>query len=399
MDLSPFNMNTHNKLQFLIITFFTSIVITSAQNVVYVYGDVSADGDVPSGNKPAFHQMRLNDTGRYGMSQFKAAIEETGLTITEVYDAETEFNNTFLKNIDVLILASNQKTFSKEEASNIKSWVANGGGLVAWSDSAFGGHYKHVGLDNTAGRDSNNLITEPFGMYFLTDNGGGNYLIKDYTEDHFINNYNKNGGVIFRGEGVSFVRTSAPAKVLAKAQSNGLGGKLKVNKIDGEINLETDATLAIAHFKEGRILGLFDRNMFWNAGDGTQLSHSNNREFTQRIMLWAARKENNDLIKKESTQNKGTNLPPVVSVKHQLSKNGKTLHLTAEIIDDDSDNIYPEITWEMKKGPEIAIFENNNPNTKTPVITLPKKGTYVFRAIVTDGEFKISETVKTESNQ
>lgn len=391
-------MQNFLKPYFFAIIFCSSLSINYAQNVVYVYGDVSADGDIPSGNKPAFHQMRLNDTGRYGMSQFKSAIEETGLSIREVYDAETVLNETFLQTVDVLILASNQKTFSKEEVSNVINWVANGGGLVVWSDSAFGGHYKHVGLDNTAGRDSDNLIAESFGMHFLTDNGGGNYLIKDYTEDHFINNYNKKGGVMFRGEGVSFIRVSPPAKILAYAQSNGLGGKLKVNKIDGEFNPETDVALAVTHFKKGRVLGLFDRNMFWNAGDGTQLSHSDNREFTQRIMLWAAGMENKALIKSKTIKNKGTNLPPALTVKHQLSKDRKTLHFTAEIIDDDTDNMHPEITWTMKKGPQPVIFENNNPNTKTPVITLTQKGTYEFRAIVTDGEFKISETVKIKTD-
>lgn len=370
-----------------------------AQNVIYLYGDVSAYGDIPSGNKPAFHQMRLDDTGRYGMSQFKEAVEETGLKITEAYDAQTTLNDHFLKHVDVLILASNQKKFSKNEAASVKAWVEAGGGLVAWSDSAFGGHYKNVGLDNPLGRDSNNIITEQFGMHFLTDNGGGNYLIKDYTENHFINNYNKNGGLIFRGEGVSFVRVSPPAKILAKAQSNGLGGKLKVNKVDGTFNIETDAVLAIAHVGKGRVLGLFDRNMFWNAGDGTQLSHSNNREFAQRIMLWAAGKEQFNLKGRTTvTPKKGYNLPPKVNVKYQLSEDGSTLNLIAEITDKDTDQVYPEITWKMLKGPTTAIFENNNPNTKTPVVNLPQKGEYLFRAIITDGEFSIKKHVKIKTN-
>jgi len=392
-------MKTSIKSQFLGTLFFLIATSILAQNVVYVYGDVSAYGDIPSGNQPAFHQMRLNDTGRYGMSEFKKAIEDTGLKITEVYDAETTFNKNFLKNIDVLILASNQKQFSEIEIKAIKQWVEKGGGLIAWSDSAFGGHYKHVGLDNTSGRDSDNLITTQFGLYFLTDNGGGNYLIKNYTEKHFINNYNKNGGVIFRGEGVSFVRVSPPAKILAKAQSNGLGGKLKINKIDGEFNLNTDVTLAIAHIKKGRVLGLFDRNMFWNAGDGTQLSHSNNKEFTQRIMLWAARIEDNTLIPTQKSSAKvGHNLPPTVELTYELQTDGKTLNLKADIIDDDTDTIFPEITWSMTKGPETAVFENNNPNTKTPVVTLPKKGIYIFKATITDGEFKIKKIVKIEAN-
>ncbi|WP_396601520.1 hypothetical protein [Algibacter sp. R77976] len=364
----------------------------TAQNIVYVYGDVSEKGIIPSGENSPFHQMRLIDKGRYGMSQFKEAIQETGLNISEVYDAATTFNASFLKDVDVLILGSNQKKFSKTEIESVHTWVKQGGGLIAWSDSAFGGHYKHVGVDNTLGRESDNQITEAFGMHFLTDNGAGNYLITSYTKNHFINNNNKNGGIRFRGEGVSFVRVSPPAMVLAKAQEGGLGGKLKVNKIDGVFNPDTDVSLAIAHINNGRVLGLFDRNMMWNAGDGSQITHSDNKEFAQRIVLWAAGVEKNSKIpKNKASKNTGLNLPPKVTIKTDYnSKN--TVKFSADIIDNDTDNIYPEITWTVKKGPKVT-FENNNPNTKTPIITLTEKGTYVFVAHITDGEFKIREKI------
>ncbi|MGJ8745768.1 hypothetical protein [Polaribacter sp.] len=364
----------------------------TAQNVVYVYGDVSEKGMVPSGKDSPFHQMRLVDKGRYGMSLFKEAIEETGLNITEVYDAETTFNATFLKDVDVLILGSNQKKFSKTEIDSIHTWVKQGGGLIAWSDSAFGGHYKHVGIDNTLGRDSDNQVTKAFGMHFLTDNGGGNYLITSYTKDHFINNNNKNGGIRFRGEGVSFVRISPPAKVLAKAQDHGLGGKLQVNKIDGVFNPDTDVTLAVSTINKGRVVGLFDRNMMWNAGDGSQITHSNNKEFAQRIVLWAAGIEENSKISKNiESKNTGLNLPPQVTIQTDYdSKN--TVKFIVDIIDKDTDELYPEIKWILKKGPKVT-FENNNPNTQTPVITLTKKGTYLFMAIISDGEFKIKKRI------
>ena len=73
-----------------------------------------------------------------------------------------------------------------------------------------------------------------------------------------------------------------------------------------------------------------------------------------------------------------------------FSKN--TVNFIAEIIDNDTDDVYPEITWIVRKGPEVT-FENNNPNTKTPVVTLTEKGTYLFMAIITDGEFKIKRRV------
>lgn len=76
---------------------------------------------------------------------------------------------------------------------------------------------------------------------------------------------------------------------------------------------------------------------------------------------------------------------------NNYNKNG-WIRFIAEIIDNYTVNIYPEITWIKRKGPKV-IFENNNPNTKTPVITLTEKGTYLFMAIITDGEFKIKKRI------
>lgn len=383
------------KLCLVVLFTITLIASTNSQNVAYIYGDVSKEGDVPSGEKPAFHQMRLNDESRLGLSSFKKAIEETGLNIEEYYDAETTLNRSFLSKIDVLILGSNQKTFSKSEIKCVSKWVENGGGILAWSDSGFGGGYKATGVDNVLGRDSDNLIMQQFGMYFLTDNAAGNYLIKNYTENHFINDNNKNGGVAFRGEGVSFVRVSNPAIILAAADGGGLGGVLRVNKIDGVFNSKTDAALAIAKIKKGRVVGLFDRNMLWNdGGPGTQLSHSDNREFAQRIVLWAAGIEDNKRVsKRKRSKNEGLNNPPAVSITHEFSKDESEVSFYTKIQDEDTDNIYPEITWKLVKGPKEIVFENNNPNTQNPIITLPAIGNYVIMAIITDGEFIVRKRI------
>ncbi|MDV7186725.1 hypothetical protein R3X25_05475 [Lutibacter sp. TH_r2] len=377
----------------LVLVFLTFSLALYSQNVLYVYGDVAADGSIPSGDKKPFHQMRLNDEGRLGMSGFKKALEEVKMNISEVYDQDIRFTKNYLKDIDVVILASNQRMFDTSEAKAVKVWVENGGGLVIWSDSAFGGDYKEVGVDNPIGRDSDNSISEQFGMYFLTDNGAGNYLVKNYTENHFLNNFNKKGGIKFRGEGVSFVRTSKPAKVLAKAQEGGLGGKLRVNKIDGVFNDKTDASLSIAEIKKGRVIGLFDRNLFWNAGAGTQLSHSDNKEFTQRMIIWAAQVENEARIIENTNTKKLENFPPEISISKELLKDGKTLEIKTVITDNDEDGIDADISWKQLKGPATAIFENNNPNTTEPTIRLPQKGEYVFQARINDGEFNFRRSV------
>ncbi len=261
----------------------------ASPRVLYLYGDVAADGTVPSGPAAPFHQMRLADTGDRGLSQFKTAIEEAGFVLDETYDATLTLTAETLAPYAVLILGSNQHRYTPEEATALAAWIHAGGGLVAWSDSAFGGAWQQVGIGNTAGLLSNNDLTLQFGMRFLRDNGAGVYSVRQYEFAHFLNDHDPAEGVVFRGEGVSPVRVSPPAVLLAKLQAGGSGGGIRLNAADGALNPATDAALAIAEIGAGRVIGVFDRNTFWNAGEGTRLSEVDNREFAQRLVRWAAK--------------------------------------------------------------------------------------------------------------
>ncbi len=246
-------------------------------SVLYLYGSVP----------PAIHQMRLSDPGKRGMSQFKAALVDVGLQVTEARDADITLNMATLNRYKVLILGSNNRRFTPMEQEAVAAWVRGGGGLVAWSDSAFGGSWAEGELGNTIGAQSDSDLTAQFGMRFLRDNGAGTFTIRRYQADHYLNEFNRNGGVVFRGEGVSLIRTREPASVLARLQKGGSSGTVRLNKLDGEIT-EADAALAVAKVGQGRVVGTFDRNTFWNAGEGTQLREVNNREYAQRLILWAA---------------------------------------------------------------------------------------------------------------
>lgn len=256
--------------------------------LLYLYGDVAADGTVPSGDAEPFHQMRLSDTGPRGLSEFADVVEGAGLEPVERYDAETTLSRSVLDGFDVVVLGSNQHRFESDEADAVGEWVSDGGGLLAWSDSAFGGDYREVGVCNPAGSQSNNDLTEQFGMTFLRDNGAGNYRVRRYTEDHYLNDGDADGGVVFRGEGVSPVRVSRPAEVLAKLQSGGLDGRLEVCDRDAPFEPDRDGALAVATVGDGRVVGTFDRNTFWNGGAGTNISEADNRAFVGRLVGWLA---------------------------------------------------------------------------------------------------------------
>lgn len=261
--------------------------------VLYLYGYVTKegvfypDGNIPEDAPPPFHQMRLYVDGIPGaldFTQFREALEEVGFDLEERYDASVDLADPdFLGDYKVIILGSNQHRFTQAEADAVAEWVKQGGGLVAWSDSAMGGLFSepNVGIGNTKGLDSNNDLTAQFGMEFLPDRGGGVFTVSAWDEAHFINDYQvisdagQDIGVEFEGEGVSPIIVTEPAIRLASVPKGA--------------TTPQEAAVCYAEIGRGRVLGTFDRNTFWNTGGpGTDITKKDNREFTQRIILWVA---------------------------------------------------------------------------------------------------------------
>jgi hypothetical protein len=354
---------------------------SSQKPVLYLYGSVSEDGKVPAGDATPFHQMRLGDEGPLGLSQFRKALSAVGVNVEERYDASLTLTPEFLGKYDAIILGSNQRRFTPAEAGAVRKWVEAGGGLVAWSDSAFGGHYAKVGIANTLGRDSDNDLAAQFGMHFLTDNGGGVYRVREYTEPHYLNDFQRADGVRYRGEGVSPIRVSPPARMLAALQEGGLGGKLKVNSIDAPFDPQTDAALAIAEVGKGRVAATFDRNTFWNAGAGTRLSHDDNREFAQRLLLWVTHRETTQLDKPTAPASPTTPIK-VDAGKDLKGKTGERLPLRGKVTGATTD-----VRWIVTEGDKTAVaFDNENAAATETGITLSKPGRFTLELRATAGE-------------
>lgn len=121
------------------------VTSVDAADIAYIHGDVSAAGVVPSGPEPAYDQMLLDDTGRTGLSQFKALVESQSHNITQHYDQQTILSEAFLAGLDVVIFGLHQKIWSAAEKASLDSWLRAGGGIFIYSDSASGGLFSVVG--------------------------------------------------------------------------------------------------------------------------------------------------------------------------------------------------------------------------------------------------------------
>ena len=280
--------------------------LSGSGNVLYIYGDVDEDGYLagdPMYNGTPYHQMRLNDSGSLGMSQFKTEIESQGFTITEAYDQSITLDAAFLAGYDILIFGSNQKTWSAAEAAALDVWVRAGGAVWGYSDSAFGGAFNNpapAGINNEQGRDSMNILFAQFGMQFYTDQGGpGIDVVNDYELAHPINNNELNSSapdfIEFEGEGCSPVRidpnwpqkqTGDAVFQLARWQDNGVDKNVTDVDLPNGINAQLNCALAVSQVGLGRVVGYFDRNTFWNNGPGTHINNKDHKALVRGIINW-----------------------------------------------------------------------------------------------------------------
>ncbi|MFW5697353.1 MAG: hypothetical protein ACOCX1_02200, partial [Fimbriimonadaceae bacterium] len=109
-------------------------------DLLYLYGSIP----------PGIHDMRLEDTGDRGMSQFAEALRDVNVEPVGVHDVEIELTDESLEDYDVVLLGSNNRRFSESEAEALARFVESGGGVIAWSDAGFG--WQEGGLSSPAGR-------------------------------------------------------------------------------------------------------------------------------------------------------------------------------------------------------------------------------------------------------
>lgn len=127
-----------------------------AKEVAYVYGHISAAG-VVDGNPP-FHQMLLTDTGDRGCSEFKAVVEGEGYSISSYRDTSITLDAAFLEPLNVIVFSLHQKVWTAPEKAALDAWIRDGGGILMYSDSAAGGSWQQVGIQNQRGQTAVNSI-------------------------------------------------------------------------------------------------------------------------------------------------------------------------------------------------------------------------------------------------
>jgi hypothetical protein len=275
-----------------------SLPDASKKKAAYIYGSITASGTIPAPAGQEYEQMRLTDTGTDGCSQYRIMIEGLGYSITEVYDRTTTFDSTFLNQFGVIIFGNHQKVMSTDEQAAIATWVASGGGLLTYNDSALGGAYDSpapAGINNTTGQKAVNSIISQFGMQVLTDQGNGVCAMKGSDTDTNPVIYTGGRSLVIEGEGepVVCVDRNAGVKILIPFSNEakvGSSGTVSTNNVGGGMTIKDPlyAALAVKEYGKGRVMAQFDRQMMWNGGVGSNITKQDNKEIERRIFLYLA---------------------------------------------------------------------------------------------------------------
>lgn len=262
----------------------------AAKSVAYIYGDVAEDGSIPSGAAAPFHQMLLTDTGNRGCSQFKAMVEGEGYTISQYYDQATTLNAAFLNPFDVVIFGLHQKVWPAAEQAALDTWLQAGGGIMMYSDSAAGGHYGQVGINNPTGQTAVNSILSNYGMQVTVDQGGGVRAYRPISNSDNPIIWNE---PVFEGEGVSPVAIDPFGDAVALYPFDDTykvaGSSISIDARNVTISNPEWAVMAYCPVGQGSVIATFDRQPMWNNGEGSDIDMRDNREILRRIVRYLAR--------------------------------------------------------------------------------------------------------------
>lgn len=286
-------MNRSVKLMILAVAaalLVCNLSLEAAKRVAYIYGDVAADGSIPSASASAYDQMLLTDSGNTGLSIFRSMVEGEGYTISQHYDATLVFDQSFLEQYDVILFGLHQRVWTVGEQALLDAWIRKGGGILMYSDSAAGGRFDLVGIGNSTGQTAVNSILSNYGMQVAVDQGGGTRSYKASVDTTSPIVY---GELVFEGEGVSPVAVDPTgiAEVLIPLDpANRVGGSnLSVGTSGISIANPDWAVIGQATVGAGHVIAIFDRQPLWNNGPGSDIEKADNAEILRRIVRYLAR--------------------------------------------------------------------------------------------------------------
>ncbi|MEM0967313.1 MAG: DUF5060 domain-containing protein [Verrucomicrobiota bacterium] len=354
---------------------------TASRSILFVIGGEGTAGGPECGGAlgtnvacKSEHRGSIFNTstsnGNHGWAQMADLLLTEGFSLTEIEEgawdtpAPVDFENLDLTLYGAIILGSNNNlSYTESQIDAIEQYVRSGGAVLFISDANFG-------PTNTTAMQSDQLFMDRFGLTMNRD--AGTYTLdrsSDFTASGLPHPI-LDGVNQFDGEGVSPITIDdslplgASYSVLAVPQnvSPPGGGSRAVTSNDGVI--------VAGYLDEGRVVGFFDRNTFFNEnGAGSDVLKNDNAQLAVNLFTW--------LLQGDPSS---TNSPPTVDAGDNqsllLPVNTAVLEGSASDSDDDP------LTYHWTGPTGVYFADDTDPQSAA---TFDSPGTYVLTLSVSDG--------------
>lgn len=280
-----------------------------AQHILFVRGADRSGGYLEAKNDADRTEQLADITngqtfrGNHGWKTLADTLTEAGYEVTQLAEpleagstqGQSEgrplpFEDMDLSQYDVIVFGSNNARYGEPAVDAVEAYLRSGGAALFISDTNFGS-------DAADASDSDQPFLDRLGLTMNQDQG--TYLLKREDGEFLAPDHPILEDIdTFDGEGVTpiTVRDELPegvaVTILARAKSvvrrnhAPFGNR---NRGPSEKPNDNDAALLALTIDQGRVVGHFDRNTFFNNnGAGTSIERFDNKQLALNLFAWLA---------------------------------------------------------------------------------------------------------------
>jgi hypothetical protein len=314
-----------------LVIFFVCVVVLpptvgwgqDSPSVLFVRGADRSGGFLEANNDAdrTEHLADINNAstagGNHGWNALRRVLEGAGFIVSQIVEpleagapsaGQTTgqgiaFELLSLNEYDVVVFGSNNAVYSTSSVDAVENYIRGGGGAIFISDANFGSDWADASNSDQQFLDRFGLIAHQDQGTYSIQRSAGDFLIPDHPIFDGVDR--------FDGEGVTPIEVGTPTagvslSILALSEgqtrlNNGSGGN---NRGSSRTSGPNDAALLYADVDQGRIIGHFDRNTFFNQnGAGTNINRFDNTQFAINLFTVAAGPRLTELLFGDVDQN------------------------------------------------------------------------------------------------
>lgn len=264
--------------------------VDDTPTVLFVRGADGTGGGQAGGED--FHLSDVaNDTDDQGFASLAERLRDDGFEVTQEIEGPdgVDLAGDVLAGVDVLVLGSNNADYSEDQVAAVAQFVRAGGGLLVFNDANYG-------RDSYADApDSDNAFLAPFDLMINHDDGADGASATSAATDSFKTPDHPvlegvDDGISWFGAGAVTVLDNKPSvrpEILVPMTGDVM--------VDGDVDPvatrpaepDKDAVVAVVEYGGGRVAAVLDRDMFFNDGQ-VSLATSSNQQLATNLIEWLA---------------------------------------------------------------------------------------------------------------